>query len=208
MGREARANGGNGKPQTVVLDFDDACDGNDGLAPLLRLRERDPGFKVTLFAIPARCSDALLKQYDAHRDWLQLSIHGWRHARHECLAWTAEETQEKIALARGVYPAFAPIFRATNWEMCDEVYAGLKQCGVAVADHIRNIEIMPDDMPHYIYNVRLRNDAYRRMHGHIQPFNGTGLEEAYELWSSPPVGSTYLWCTEATTARKELAVGR
>jgi len=199
MGREARVNG---KPQTVVLDFHDLADGNDQLDVLKRLKERDPGFKVTLFAIPARCSDDLLARYDAVKDWVQLGIHGWRHARHECLAWTSEETVEKIEAARAIYQSFAPVFCATNWETADELYIGLKQAGVAISDHMRNVELIPADLPRYVYNLRLRNDAYRRMHGHIQPTAyDKGLEGDYELWSSPPIGSTYLWVSEAVTGR-------
>lgn len=198
--------GTNGKMPTVVMDFDDLHDGNDRLDVLLRLKERDPGFKVTLFTIPTCMSELTWAKYAAHKDWIALGIHGWRHARHECLAWTSEETEQKVGLARLIYPDFAPVFKAPNWEICDEVYDGLKASGVAVADHIRNVEIIPADMPHYTYNIRLRNDAYTRLHGHIQNWNGTGLEEAYELWSSPPVGSTYLFVTDAITARKEVAV--
>lgn len=204
MGRESRANG---NTQTVCMDFDDLTDDNDRLDILLCLKERDPGFKVTLFAIPARCSDKLLASYDQHAEWIQLGIHGWRHARHECLAWTSEETVEKIDMARHIYPAFAQIFKAPNWETCDELYDGLKQRGIAVADHIRNIAIMPENMPHYIYNIKLRDDHLRRIHGHIQPTAyDKGLEGDYELWSKPPVGSTYIWATEAVTARRELAI--
>lgn len=204
MGRESRANG---KPLTVCMDFDDLSDGNSHLDVLLRLRERDPGFKVTMFAIPGRCGDQLLGSYDQYKEWIQLGIHGWRHSRHECIAWTSEETVDKIALARSVYRGFAPIFKAPNWETVDELYAGLKECGVAIADHIRNIAIMPENMPSYIYNIRLRNDHLLRMHGHIQPTAwDRGLEGDYELWSSPPVGSTYIWATEAVTARKPLSV--
>ena len=196
MGREARVNG---KCWTVCMDFDDLADGNDRLDVLMRLKERDPGFKVTLFAIPTRCSDDLLHKYAALKDWIQLGIHGWRHARHECLSWTSEETKEKLEMARGIYPGFASIFKAPQWETCDELYAGLKECGFAIADHIRNIPIIPEDMPNYIYNIRLREDRLRRMHGHIQPpIWDKGLEGDYELWSSPPIGSTYVWATEAT----------
>lgn len=195
----------NGKPLTVVLDFDDLADGNDRLEVLMRLKERDPGFKVTMFAIPARCSDFLLAAYDACNSWIQLGIHGWRHARHECLAWTSEETVDKIAAANAIY-SFAPIFKAPNWETCDELYAGLKECNVAIADHMRNVAISPPDMPRYVYNLLLRNDTYTRMHGHIQPTAyDKGLEGDYELWSSPPIGSTYLWVTDAVTSRPPLA---
>lgn len=198
MVKKARTNG---KSQTVVMDFDDLADTNDRLEVLMRLRERDPGFRVTLFAIPTRLSADTLARYDTHRSWIQLGIHGWRHSRHECLAWTADETQEKVAAARSIYPHFAPIFKAPNWETCDDVYEGLRASGVAVADHMRNIELIPAGMPHYIYNVRLRGDAYRRMHGHIQNWFRDGLEEEYEFWSSPPVGSTYLFVTDALTSR-------
>jgi hypothetical protein len=197
---------GNGSVRSVIMDFDDLCDGNDRLDVLLRLKDRDPGFKVTLFAIPTRMSEPTLTKYEKEREWIELGIHGWRHARHECLGWTDEETQQKITLARCIYPHFAPIFKAPNWEICDDVYEGLKASGVAVSDHVRNIAIMPPDMPHYIYNLRLRDDIYTRMHGHIQSYNRTGLEEAYELWSSPPIGSTYHFVTEAVTARREVAV--
>ena len=203
MGRESRIKT-NGKPQTVVMDFDDLADGNDRLDVLLRLKNRDPGFKVTLFAIPSRMGGDLLRRYDEEKEWIQLGIHGYRHSRHECLSWTSEETEEKVALARSIYPGFAPIFKAPNWEICDEVYLGLLKSGIAVADHLRNIPIMPPNMPHYFYNIKLRGDTYRRMHGHIQNGFRDGLEEEYEFWSSPPVGSTYLFVNEAITARPEV----
>jgi hypothetical protein len=196
---------------TAILDFDDLMDGNDPLDALTVLKERDPGFKVTLFAIPTRCSEILLEKYKSRADWIQLGIHGWRHSRHECLAWTSEETEEKADLAMKIYPHFAPIFKAPNWETCDEVYAGLKSKGIAIADHIRNIEILPAGMPHYIYNVRLRNDTFKRLHGHIQNWNGTGLtEKANGHGVNPeyilPVGTRYGFCTEAASDRQALAI--
>lgn len=197
--------------RTAVLDFDDLMDGNDPLDALTVLKERDPGFKVTLFAIPTRCSDELLKKYDERREWIQLGIHGWRHSRHECLAWTSEETEEKVALATQRYPGYARLFKAPNWELDLEVYAGLTNAGLAVADHIRNIEILPVNQRHYIYNMKIRNDRFQRLHGHIQDWGGTGLTEkpnghgvnpAYVL----PVGTQYGFVSEAVTDSKTLAV--
>lgn len=195
---------GNGRFKPVVIDFDDLCDGNDRLDVLLRLKERDPGFKVTLFAIPMRCSDELINKYEAQKDWIALGIHGWRHSRHECLAWTSEETEDKVKLAQEIYD-FAPIFKAPNWETCDELYAGLLKSDVAIADHIRNIDILPHDNKSYVYNVSLREDPYVRLHGHIQPYHGTGLEEGWEKWTSPPIGSPYLFAHEV--AKKGPVVG-
>ena len=191
----------NGK--VTVLDFDDLSDSNDHWDTLMRLKERNPDLKVTLFAIPTRCSPSLLDKYREIKDWCELGIHGWRHSRHECLAWTTEETVEKIGLAREIYP-FAPVFKAPNWEICDEVYNGLIQTDCAVADHVRNIEILPSGLKHYIYNVRLRNDAYRRHHGHLQPWIGTGLEEAFETYAK--LKGPFAFISEVATHEKELAV--
>lgn len=195
----------------AILDFDDLCDANDPYDTLVRLHDRDPNFKVTLFAIPTRCSTALLDKYSAIKDWCALGVHGWRHSRHETLAWTSEETQDKLAKSRELYPHFAPIFKAPNWEIDREGYAGCREAGFAVADHIRNIEILPAHTPHYIYNMRIRNDRFLKLHGHIQPWAGTGLTEnpnddginpLYVL----PVGTEYAFCTEAVEADKRVAV--
>jgi hypothetical protein len=198
--------------KTAILDFDDLCDTNDPYDTLVRLHDRDQNFKVTLFAIPSRCSPELLKKYDGIRDWCVLGIHGWRHSRHECLAWTSEETVEKIDKSLEFFPGFQKLFKAPNWEICDEVYQGLSMCNVAVADHIRNIEILPMGMKHYIYNVRYRDDPYQRLHGHIQPWAGTGLMENADADGinplySLPIGTPYAFCVEAVEANKRVAVG-
>src|SRR6266481_7756839 len=113
----------------VILDFDDLCDTNDPYETLILLKTRDSNFKVTLFTIPTRCSKELLDKYHGIRDYVQLAVHGWRHARHECLGWTSEETEDKLKLALDIYPDFARVFKAPNWEICDEVYAGCKEAG-------------------------------------------------------------------------------
>ena len=197
--------------KTAILDFDDLCDTNDPFDTLVRLRERDKGFKVTLFAIPTRCSQALLDKYSFIGDWCHLGVHGWRHARHECLGWTSEETADKLARALAIYPRFSRIFKAPNWELDNEVYKGCTEAGFAVADHIRNIEILPPEQAHYMYNIRLRGDKFSRLHGHIQSWGGTGLTEnangnginpAYLL----PVGTEYAFCTDAVTQNANVAV--
>ncbi len=199
-------------PKTAILDFDDLCDENDPYDILVMLHERDPGFKVTLFAIPTRCSDVLLKKYEAIREWCVLGVHGWRHARHECLGWTSEETQDKLRLATERYPHYVRLFKAPNWEIDLETYKGCREAGFAVADHIRNIEILPAGQPHYIYNMRLRDDPFTRLHGHIQPWNGTGLTEGAVNGTGVnpdyllPVGTEYAFCTDAITQDKALAV--
>jgi hypothetical protein len=192
----------NGK--ATVLDFDDLCDTNDPWDDLLRLRERVPDLRLTLFCIPARTSPETFAKYDAARDWCRLGVHGWRHSRHECLGWTSEETEAKIDMAMAVYPGFDRVFKAPNWEIDSEVYAGCKAKGFAVADHVRNTPIMPKDMPHYTYNLRLRSDHYDRHHGHIQNWGGTGLREAFETYAA--LKGPFLFVSEALQDHKELAI--
>ena len=124
--------------------------------------------------------------------------------------WLAQQAE---SVGVEIYPGFVKMFKAPNWELDNEVYAGCRAAGFAIADHIRNIEILPETrQPHYIYNIRLRNDKYQRLHGHIQPWagtgltegatNGTGINPAYLL----PVGTPYAFCTEAVTENKEVPV--
>jgi hypothetical protein len=195
----------------AILDFDDLCDTNDPYDALVKLHERDSNFKVTLFAIPVRCSEALLHKYSKISDWCQLAVHGWRHSRHEALGWNSEETNDRLQKAQSLYPGFAKLFKAPNWETHNETYAGCKAAGFAIADHIRNIEILPAKQPHYIYNIRLRGDKFTRLHGHIQPWDGTGLtENADESGINPayllPVGTDYAFCAEAVTTDKGVAI--
>src|SRR5258705_6400499 len=153
----------------------------------------------------------LLGSYDQHSGWIQLAVHGWRHARHECLGWTSEETEDKLGRALAIYPGFAKVFKAPNWEIDLETYAGCDKAGFAVADHIRNIEILPHKQLHYIYNIRLRNDRFKRLHGHIQPWAGTGLtEKADESGINPdyllPIGTEYGWVTDAVAKDKGVSI--
>jgi len=200
------------QPKTAIIDFDDLCDGNDPYDTLVKLHDRDPNFRVTLFAIPTRCSDVLLAKYAAISDWCGLGVHGWRHSRHECLGWTSEETADKLTKAMGIYDGFLPVFKAPNWEVDLEVYKGCAASGFAIADHIRNIEIMPQAQDNYIYNLRLREDTFTRLHGHIQPWAGTGLTEGEELVDgiNPayvlPLGTKYGFVTEAVRADKGVSL--
>ena len=65
----------------ILIDFDD-LDGGCDLRGLFRLRARYPDFKVTLFTIPGRCSDAFLQKM-AKFDWVQMALHGIHHKRFE-----------------------------------------------------------------------------------------------------------------------------
>lgn len=121
----------------VVVDFDDYCDATVHTLDLLAdIKRAHPKFKVTLFAIPARCSSTTIemaKHVDAKYggNWLQLAPHGWRHTRGECYYWTSEEAIDKITRAanRGID---APLFKAPAWLINDETVAACKSINYIV----------------------------------------------------------------------------
>ena len=80
----------------VVFELDDLCDGMDPYNDLLHVKNQYPGLRVTMFAIPSRCSDELLARYRA-LDWVELGVHGYHHAAQECIVWGYEESIEKLA---------------------------------------------------------------------------------------------------------------
>ena len=75
----------------TVFDLDDLCDEYDPYDDLIRLRQDYPDLRVTLFAIPGRCSDELLARYRA-LDWVELGVHGYYHSLGGVPAWGYDET--------------------------------------------------------------------------------------------------------------------
>lgn len=172
---------------SVIVDFDDLCDATvDSLLLLDKLKQAHPALKVTLFAIPARCSAqtiALAKSLDAKHggSWLQLAPHGWRHTRGECLGWGEEEAFIKIKAAadKGID---APLFKAPAWLLDGDVYATCRR------------------MNYIVYNPgHLGITNY--VHGHLTPTTGNYIQDMYkrgELSFSPT--QTFLWPQEVVSA--------
>lgn len=120
----------------VVVDFDDLCDNTAHTLTVLEdLKVAYPNFKVTLFAIPARCSQATLQHVaqlnEKYGKFIALAPHGWRHTRGECYAWTSEEAIAKIkaAAAMGID---APLFKAPAWLLDGETYHACEELGYTV----------------------------------------------------------------------------
>jgi predicted deacetylase len=148
------------------VDFDDLCDETAYTLQVLEaLREANPGFKATLFTIPARTSSELIVEAKKH-EWLALAPHGWRHTRGECLAWTKEEALAKIEAARekGID---APAFRAPAWLLDRAVYDTCMELDYTVCDHaVYRIPI--EGAKTYTYNLLGgRAPQVRAIHGHL-----------------------------------------
>ena len=160
-----------------AVDFDDYCDATvDTLEVLRDLREHHSTFKVTLFAIPKRCSPFTIASARALYPWLQLAPHGWRHTRGECLGWTDEEAHAKLVAARDM-GIDAPIFRAPGWLIDGDTYTACSTLDYAIASH-STYRIPHTGVREYVYNLRTPSTRQlRAIHGHLTPVAGNHIRD-------------------------------
>ena len=173
------------QPKPVVMDFDDLCDNTRGkLALVAKLREKMPGCKVTLFAIPARCSKETIAEAKSLGDWVTLGMHGWRHTLGECWGWTSEEALDKMkrAFDMGID---GKVFRAPKWVIDKETYDAAKELDWVVADH-KDFRILGSGCRVYTYNRSLRDPLWTRCHGHLPNTSGNGIEETFDKFIFTP----------------------
>lgn len=157
------------------VDFDDLCDAVAGeFGKLVKLKEKYPKFKVTLFTIPKRISDKTIAEVKLANfqcgwdEWVQLAPHGWRHTRGECLSWTAEESADKIKAAHKM-GIDAPVFRAPAWLIDGDVYTACDELNVVVASHAK-FRVPNTGVKEYIYNNKY--NEFHSVHGHLTPVSG------------------------------------
>lgn len=93
-------------------DFQDKYDRN-GLEMLFYWKAKYPKFKITLFTIPNKTSDGMLKLMNQHKDWIELAWHGWDHdSNYECWEWDYDKT---YALRARLGRDYKNIFKAPGW---------------------------------------------------------------------------------------------
>lgn len=100
---------------TAIVESDDFQDKYDrnGLEMLFYWKAKYPKFKITLFTIPNKTSDGMLKLIGPHIDWIELAVHGWDHdSNYECWEWDYEKTR---ALMNRVKIGYRNIFKAPGW---------------------------------------------------------------------------------------------
>ena len=173
------------KPVAVV-DFDDMEDRYDrnGMNFLYWWKTQFPHFKVTMFAIPGRCSPEFLSLLSSHKDWIQLGVHGWRHDDNfEATKWDSY-TMNALFDRIDRMGAFNKVFRAPGWQITYPqpyneapdptkpvnsdphlVYNILKERGYIVADQHYNKERRPAGLQVYCSC----NPLF--IHGHVEDIN-------------------------------------
>ena len=109
-------------------DFQTKYDRN-GLGMLFYWKSIYPKFKITLFTIPNRTSDGMLRLMYLHRDWIELAVHGFDHeSNFECWNWDYEKTKALMERVENhgeldmewTYPSYTKFFKAPGWMITGE----------------------------------------------------------------------------------------
>ena len=180
-------------PENYVVDFDDLCDEYDPYEQLCRLKLEFPNFRVTLFAIPGRCSKALIEKYKK-LPWVELGIHGYHHSSYECGIWDYEEAKEKIQEALDM--GFDPVFKCPGWITSRAVVDALGDMGVVAAQHFNHgTTWVGCKAPLYVYNDFMCN--WITIHGHTWDVSDNGPSRWPRMFADIPVSASFHFVSEA-----------
>lgn len=157
----------------MVFDFDDFAEDNHKLHRFLELKEINPDFRCTLFAIPGKCSPEFLASLP---DWMELAVHGWMHPHpYECENWSAEYLgmvlEETI-----IKDYFVQGFKAPGWQISDGCYEELLRRRWWVADQHLEDRRRPKGLRTYFYE-----DG--NAHYHVQDWGSNGIDESWDSLS-------------------------
>jgi hypothetical protein len=159
----------------VICDFDDFAEDNHRLDLLHILRQANPDFRCTLFAIPALGTNVFWNSVPA---WCELAVHGWEHPHpREAEHWSYKEAMAVIARKP---PRFVQGFKAPGWQVSPGTYQALKDCGWWIADHFENDGRRPEGLRvHVISRAANAGADPDHWHGHIGNVCGNGIEETF-----------------------------
>lgn len=172
----------------MTFDFDDFHETNHHLDFLRRLKEINPLFRCTAFAVPALGADAF---WAAVPRWIELAVHGWEHPdAYECLHWDRARIEELLD-EPVVRRHFVNGFKAPGWQISDACYEALLERGWWVADQHLEDGRRPAGLRTYFYE-----DG--GWHGHVQDVCGNGIQETWdELVEEVRHAREFRFCSEA-----------
>jgi len=181
-----------------VFDLDDLCDDYDPWSELHALKGRFPGLKVTLFAIPARCSNGLLARY-SELDWAELAVHGYYHSPRECAIWAYDETQEKMREVAQWWPG-VKLFKAPGWIANEQCYDALDDDGWLLATHAEHEGSWRCcSAKMYTYNGG-REDVVP-IHGHTWDVCDNGPSDWDSMFADVPADAEFKFVSEVCRSR-------
>jgi hypothetical protein len=159
----------------MIVDFDDFCIETNRLDLLFRLKDTNPKFKCTLFAIPGK---GTVEFWDEVPDWCELAVHGWMHTSPmECFDWSYDRAVEMI---ESKPDKFVKGFKAPGWQISSGTYLALRDNGWWVADHWSR-EDRPEGLASFVtYEESAMGLNPDHWHGHIPNVCGNGIEETFQ----------------------------
>lgn len=168
----------------IVFDSDDfgcshiisdQCQSHDCRDALLKLKEINPAFKATLFAIPGEMTNELYEWVISNHRWVQIAWHGFRHeSNYECEKMSYQEFDTVMSgfeVPHGII--YEKGFKAPGWQISDDIYQWLKDNGWWVADQAYNDERRPKDLK--VYKVDDNS-----IHTHTWNCVGNGVYELFD----------------------------
>lgn len=168
----------------------DKCQSHDCRDQLYRLKDINPDFKATLFAIPAEMTPELLAWCSGNRDWIEVAQHGFLHnSNYECEKMNYNDFDHLMGVfAPVIGRVFKPIFRAPGWQISDDIIRWLQEKGWILCDQGYNDDRRPAYMNAYVnydgqfcVSKKVGNsediDAY---HGHTWNVGWNGIYEDFD----------------------------
>lgn len=177
----------------MICDWDDFDQHTNRLDLLTLLREANPAFRCTLFAIPARGSDEFWSEVP---EWAELAVHGWQHPHpEEAKHWTYDEA---MAVMAAKPDRFVQGFKAPGWQVSDGTYRALADQGWWIADHWENDSRRPPFLrAHVISRAAAAGADLEHWHGHIPDVCGNGIAETFPLVLERVLqASSFEWMSE------------
>jgi SAM-dependent methyltransferase len=165
----------------VVFNIDDFCDNDWQIMDyLFVLKEKYPGFKVTLFTISSRISIDHLSTAKK-MGWIELPVHGFNHSPKEML------TLSKINIAKGFseidFSMFARGFRAPYWLMTEQCIECCNEFKMWVAIHHTKNNPAWKNLCEYGYYYPIDRDDFECWYAHTYNVKDE-LPNLLEKWPS------------------------
>lgn len=142
---------------------------------LQRLKEANPAFRMTAFAVPALCSDTYVESLPK---WIEVVPHGWNHGDPpvdggESREWSYARTVAYIADVGKLSKRWQRGFKAPGWVISTEALQAFADAGWWVADQRYNDSRRPAGL-----RVHCEGEG-DHVHTHVQNVCGNGLEETF-----------------------------
>lgn len=137
----------------MIVELDDFHEHSHRMDLLVALREANPLFRCTVFAVPYLSPDSFLESLP---DWVEVAVHGWDHRhRQECASWTRDQAVDVLLACSG---RFVDGFKATGYHYSPGLYEALLELDWWAADRGRN----DDARPYGLRTYRCADGAYVR----------------------------------------------